>query len=153
MLKTPLTGVDSSTVFTLSFTPSETSSLSALAILSCNITLDAPEPGVTIRFERGTIIINPPIYSPRSFKVVYLNKGVAGKKEGATAHGELARTFEYVGKGWHFQADEVARCVRDGKLESELWGHDKSLLEMDIFDEVRKQGGYVFPPGVEKVTA
>ena len=84
---------------------------------------------------------------------MYLNKGVAGKSEGATAQGELARSFEYVGKGWHFQADEVARCVRDGKLESELWGHDKSLLEMDIFDEVRKQGGYVFPPGVEKVTA
>ncbi|KAJ3515395.1 hypothetical protein NMY22_g14464 [Coprinellus aureogranulatus] len=153
MLKTPLTGVDSSTAFTLSFTPSSTSSLSAQAILSCSITLDAASPGVIIRFERGTISIDAPIYSPRSFKVKYLNKGVPGKSEGATAEGELVRTFEYVGKGWHFQADEVARCVRDGKLESELWGHDKSLLEMSIFDEVRKQGGYVLPPGVEKVTA
>lgn len=50
---------------------------------------------------------------------------------------EEKRVFEYVGGGWHFQADEVARCVRDGKLESSLWGHNKSLLEMDIFDEVR----------------
>ena len=49
---------------------------------------------------------------------------------------EVKRNFEYVGKGWHFQADEVARCVRDGKLESELWSHEKSLLEMDVFDEV-----------------
>ncbi|KAJ2927205.1 hypothetical protein H1R20_g9891, partial [Candolleomyces eurysporus] len=150
MLKTPLTGVDSSTVFTLSFTPTETSSLAAQAILSCSITLNAPEPGVTIRFERGTITINPPIYSPRSFKVVYLNKGAAAGDK-TVAEGTLTRTFEYVGKGWHFQADEVARCVRDGKRESEAWGHDKSLLQMDIFDEVRKQGGYVFPPGVEKV--
>ncbi|KAJ2914641.1 hypothetical protein MD484_g5778, partial [Candolleomyces efflorescens] len=150
MLKTPLTGVDSSTVFTLSFTPTETSSLAAQAILSCSITLNAPEPGVTIRFERGTITINPPIYSPRSFKVTYLNKGAAVGDKTVT-EGTLTRTFEYVGKGWHFQADEVARCVRDGKTESEIWGHDKSLLEMDIFDEVRKQGGYIFPPGVEKV--
>ena len=49
---------------------------------------------------------------------------------------EVKRNFEYVGKGWHVQADEVARCVRDGKLESELWSHEKSLLEMDVFDEV-----------------
>lgn len=78
--------------------------------------------------------------------------------------------FEYVGGGWHFQADEVARCVRDGKKESALWGHNKSLLEMEIFDEVRiyealsssqpvsslsvqvrRQGGYKFPDGIEKV--
>ncbi|KAF6761551.1 hypothetical protein DFP72DRAFT_803397 [Ephemerocybe angulata] len=150
MLKTPLTGVDSSTAFTLSFSPTESSgsSLAAQAILSCSITLDAPKPGVTIRFERGTITIDPPIYCPKSFKVSYLNKG---NKSGGATQGTLERTFEYVGKGWHFQADEVARCVRDGKLESDSWGHDKSLLEMDIFDEVRKQGGYIFPPGVEKV--
>lgn len=47
------------------------------------------------------------------------------------------KKFEYVGVGWHFEADEVARCVRDGKGESGLWSHDKSLLEMEIFDEVR----------------
>lgn len=135
MLKTPLTGVDSSTVFTLSFTPTETSSLAAQAILSCSINLDAPSPGVIIRFERGTILINPPIYSPRSFKVIYLNKGAAVGNKTVT-EGTLTKTFEYAGKGWHFQADEVARCARHGKLESEVWGHDKSLLEMEIFDEV-----------------
>jgi len=53
----------------------------------------------------------------------------------------------------HFQADEVARCIRDGKLESEVWSHKKYLLEMNIFDEVRRQCGYVLPPGVEKVQA
>jgi len=56
-------------------------------------------------------------------------------KSGAVER-EEKRVFEYVGKGLHFQADEVARCVRDGKKESELWGHNKSLLEMEIFDEV-----------------
>lgn len=59
--------------------------------------------------------------------------------------------FSFEGGGWQFQADEVARCIREGKQESELWGWDKSLLEMSIFDEVRKQGGYVLPEGVEQV--
>ena len=44
--------------------------------------------------------------------------------------------FENSGGGLHFQVDEVARCVGDGKLGSSVWGHDKTLLEMEIFDEV-----------------
>ncbi|KAH9479521.1 D-xylose 1-dehydrogenase (NADP(+)) [Psilocybe cubensis] len=143
MLNTPLTPVDSSTVFNLTFSASK---LAAQASLSCSITLNALETGVTIRFEHGTILIHSPIYCPKSFKVQYLGKnGKVTKEE--------TRNFDYVGGGWHFQADEVARCVRDGKKESALWGHDKSLLEMTVFDEVRRQGGYKFPEGVEKVVA
>ena len=126
MLKTPLTPVDSSTVFTLTFSAAK---LSVQASLSCSITLNSMEPGVTIRFERGSILISSPIYCPKEFVVQYLGKD--GKLER-----EEKKTFEYAGGGWHFQADEVARCVRDGRTESVLWGHDKSLLEMSIFDEV-----------------
>ncbi|TFK39935.1 NAD(P)-binding protein [Crucibulum laeve] len=141
MLKTPITDVDSSTAFTLTFSAAK---LAAQAILTCSITLNSPEPGVIIRFEKGTIKIRPPIYCPKEFSVEYY--GDNGKLVR-----EEKRVFEYVGGGWHFQADEVARCVRDGKKESSLWGHNKSILEMEIFDEVRRQGGYKFPPGVEKV--
>ncbi|KAK0202798.1 hypothetical protein DFS33DRAFT_1342839 [Desarmillaria ectypa] len=141
MLKTTLTGVDSNTSFTLTF---DTADLRAQAVLSCSINLNPVNPGVIIRFERGTIKISPPIYCPKEYTVEYFDdKGSVAKQE--------KRVFEYVGGGWHFEADEVARCVRDGKNQSSLWGHNKSLLEMGIFDEVRKQGGYKFPPGVEKV--
>ena len=51
----------------------------------------------------------------------------------------------------HFQEDEVDRCVREGKLESDKWKKDKRIMEMEIFDEVRRQGKYVFPAGVEKI--
>ncbi|KAF5373224.1 hypothetical protein D9615_007494 [Tricholomella constricta] len=141
MLKTPLTDVDSNTSFTVTFA---SAGIAAQAILSCSINLNPQQPGVNIRFERGTITIPAPIYCPKEFTVRYFGK-----------NGQITReerkVFEYVGGGWHFQADEVARCVRDGKKESELWGHNKSLLEMEIFDEVRRQGGYTFPAGVERV--
>lgn len=131
MLKTPLTNVDTSTVFDLTFdSPSNNSKLAAQASLSCSITLDAIQPSVTIRFERGNIQINCPIYCPKGFTVQYLSD------DGAIIRKEEKQTFTYVGGGWHFQADEVARCVREGRLESKLWGHDKSILEMTIFDEV-----------------
>lgn len=137
MLKTPLTGVDRSTSFTVTFSPESPSApntLAAQAVLSCNINAASYDPGVIIRYERGTIAIAAPIFCPKSFTVQYFADGNAG-----TVVKEETRKFEYVGVGWHFEADEVARCVRDGKAESELWGHDKSLLEMEIFDEVRRR--------------
>ena len=137
MLKTPLTGVDRSTSFTVTFSPNSSSApntLAAQAILSCNINVSPYQTGVVIRYERGTIAIAAPIYCPKSFTVQYFQEDKPG-----TVVKEETRTFEYVGVGWHFEADEVARCVRDGKAQSDLWGHDKSLLEMEIFDEVRHQ--------------
>ncbi|KAG2144772.1 hypothetical protein BD769DRAFT_1650066 [Suillus cothurnatus] len=139
MYKTPITGVDCNTSYIAPLSPAQ-------AVLSCSMNVAAHNPGVTIRFEKGTIMIDAPVPCPLRYTVQYFQEG----KPGEIAR-EDTRTFEYVGSGWHFQADEVARCVRDGKLESELWSHDKSILEMEIFDEVRFQGGYKFPDGIEKV--
>lgn len=127
MIKTPITDVDQSTVFSVIFSKGK---LAAHASLSCSITLNSTEPGVTIRFQKGNILVKPPIYCPKEFTVQRYDKsGKVVKEE--------RRVFAYEGGGWHFQADEVARCVRDGKKESSLWSHDKSLVEMSIFDEVR----------------
>ncbi|EPQ56468.1 NAD P-binding protein [Gloeophyllum trabeum ATCC 11539] len=141
MVKTPITGVDSATSWTVSFSNGD---FAAHANLSVSMVIPSNEPGVTIRYRKGVIKVASPIFCPKSFTVQYFNeKGKVYKEE--------TRVYEYVGSGWHFQADEVARCVRDGKLQSDLWGWDKSILEMTVFDEVRRQGGYVLPPGVEKV--
>ncbi|KAJ7173759.1 hypothetical protein C8R46DRAFT_122049 [Mycena filopes] len=138
MFKTPLTGVDANTSFTLTF-----DKIQAQAILSCSINVPAASPGVTIRCEKGVIRIATPIYCPKSFKVEYLERGKVVREE--------EKKFDYIGHGMHYEADEVARCIRDGKSESALWGHNKSLVEMSVFDEARKQGGYVLPEGVEKL--
>lgn len=134
MIKTPLTGVDATTAYTVSFSSSQ-------AILTTSILVPSnPGPVVTIRYQHGTITIPIPIFAPKEFTVTY-----SVSKEQETVK------VDWEGGGWHFQADEVARCVRDGKLQSADWGWDKSTLEMEIFDEVRRQGGYIFPPGVENV--
>lgn len=134
MLKTPLTDVDSSTSFTLNFTET----LRAQAILSCSITLPPREPGVTIRYEKGNILIASPIYRPPSFTVQYFDKRGSGN-----VVREETFKFSHTGGGWYYEADEVARCLRDGKIESEIWGHDKSLLLMDVFDEVSSHNARV----------
>ena len=136
MIKTPLTGVDRSTCFTLNFPE-----LAAQAQLSCNINVPPLSATATLRFSNGNILIPEPLYCPKSYTVQYFERPGSGKiQREETTH------FEVIGGGWHFQADEVARCVRDGKLESPVWGHDKTLLEMEIFDEVNARVHYDISP-------
>jgi len=128
MLRTSITGVDAATTFVLTFNKT----LQAQAILSCSITLPMLRPGGYIRFRNGNVVIQGPIYKPEAFTVEYFDKPGSGNVVNSET-----KEFSYIGGGWHFQADEVARCIRDGKLESSKWGHDKSLLVMKVFDEVR----------------
>ena len=161
VIKSSITDVDACTSWTVNFT----SHVQAQAILSCSMTVGSPAFGATIRYKNGTITVAPPIYRPPSFKVEYFDK------PGGDVVREETKTFSYEGGGWFFEADEVARCIRDGKLESDSWGHEKSIIMMETFDEVstpwhgarnnrpnffffqkvRRQGKYVLPEGVEKV--
>lgn len=133
MLKTPKTGVDAHTVVVLNF-----DDLNAQAVLSCGITLSTPSPAVTIRLRKGNILIDHPAYRPDKVTVQWL-KEEGGKeilKEEVKTFTNGSPEGQSEGGGWHYQADEVARCIRDGKLESDIWGMDKALLAMEIFDEV-----------------
>jgi len=139
MLKTPLTGVDASTSWSLAF-----NTLQAQASLSTSITTQGMEPAVRIRFRRGNILVAHPPFCPKEYTVQWLDDGGKVVKEDT-------RKVDWEGGGWHFQADEVARCIRAGKIESEIWTLEKSTTVMKIFDEVRRQGDYKFPAGIEQV--
>jgi hypothetical protein len=47
------------------------------------------------------------------------------------------------GGGMAYEADEVARCIKDGKLESERMPLEESRVVQRIFDQVRRAGGGV----------
>lgn len=53
--------------------------------------------------------------------------------------------------GLFFQADEVGRCLRQGKTQSEIMPWEESVLVMDVMDEVRRQGEVKYPEEVESV--
>ena len=127
IIKTRQTGVDMNTSFTLTFP-----TIPAQARLSCSMNVPGRSPAAIIRFRAGTIEIPGPPYAPKSYTVRYFDK-----KNGDKVIKEETHNVDWVGGGWHWQADEVARCIKDGKLQSSLWGHDKTTLEMTIFDEVR----------------
>lgn len=141
ILKSPITGVDSSTSFTLTF-----EELQAQAILTCSITIPPPSPSLTIRFRSGTITVDAPIYRPLSYTIHYFSQPGSGEIVKTET-----KTFKHVGRGHHYMADAVARDIQAGKLENDTWNLETSLFQMEVFDEVRRQGGYQLPPGVEKV--
>ncbi|KAM0751087.1 NAD(P)-binding protein [Meredithblackwellia eburnea MCA 4105] len=51
--------------------------------------------------------------------------------------------------GLAWEADEVAHCLLEGRKESERWPLRETLRQMQIFDEIRRQGEITFPEDVE----
>jgi len=48
-------------------------------------------------------------------------------------------------QGYHFEAAEVARCLREGLQESPVMPLDESIQIAEIMDEVRRQIGLTYP--------
>jgi predicted dehydrogenase len=49
------------------------------------------------------------------------------------------------GHGMFWEADECARCVRDGKLESETMPLDETVLISEVMDKALKENGVTYP--------
>jgi predicted dehydrogenase len=63
-------------------------------------------------------------YAPTSFVVI--------DREGARESFE----FDTQGRGLHYEAQEVARCIGDGRIESELMPLDESVSIMETMEQV-----------------
>lgn len=125
-------------------------------------------PSVRIQGEKGEIQVYGFIYRPTRYRLVPKDKSapVLDKKfefEGG-AHGmmvlllffcfpflslSLSLVFHTLTRPLQYEADEAARCLVAGKLESEGLPWAESTLIMEVMDEVRKQGGLVYPDAIE----
>jgi hypothetical protein len=87
--------------------------------------------------DKAILLITGPPYKPTTFHIVpHPNPGAIKERQ----------TFNYPGHpggSMHYEADECARCIRDGKLESVRMPHEESRVVQSWFDEVRKRGDTV----------
>ena len=90
-------------------------------------------PDVTIYGDRGRIYVHPPVFAPTE-----LTLSVDGKAD------ELIE-LPLVGNGYHYQVEEIARCINAGKVESTVMPLDDTLLIMETMDEIRRQLGLRYP--------
>jgi len=80
----------------------------------------------------GHIHINNRWHESESFTIV---------KNGTKKTIQLSK----IGKGYAHEIMECHHCIRENKIESDLWSHQNSLDLISILDDVREQIGLVYP--------
>ncbi|KAG9106412.1 hypothetical protein FRC07_008846 [Ceratobasidium sp. 392] len=135
IMKSKLTPVDETTSATLVF-----DKLQATAHLTASMTAKMIQPYcVTIQGDKGYLHVAPAPYRPEQFIISLYDQE-------PTTH-----DFKIPGQGLFWEADECARQIRDGKLQSERYSLKDSVVFMEVLDEVRKQGELAYPGGIEDV--
>jgi predicted dehydrogenase len=108
-----------------------------LAVLSFSLTTDMPSEVLVLGTE-GWIRIHGPIYRPEKLTVSL-------KAAAPRAREEREIPLPVAGNGYNYEAVEVMRCLREGRLESPGMPLDESLAIMRTLDGIRAQWGLRYP--------
>jgi len=119
------TGVDEQSAMILGYEQGE------LAVLSTAIRTSTPG-GAVLMGTKGQLRIHPRMYRPTT-----LTLSVGGQEE------VIEKPIE--GNGYNYEAAEVMRCLRSGRLESEIMSLDETLAIMRTMDRIRAQWGLRYP--------
>lgn len=78
---------------------------------------------------------------------IHMPDFVFGRAASLTVDGKFTQTCtpDIKGNGYAYEAEEVMRCVREGKTESEIMPMQESLRLMRVMDSVRDQAGFRYP--------
>ncbi|KAK1837879.1 nadp:d-xylose dehydrogenase [Colletotrichum chrysophilum] len=134
------TGVDEAAGFLVHFPMHKTMGIGMTTLrLGSGVDFDFKGgPAIKIQGSDGEIQICGPAFRPQSYTVIKVNGG--GKT------GTIQCPFPQDSKrgGWghglFWEADECARCLRDGKSESCIMPLDETIITMEIIEAVLKQG-------------
>jgi predicted dehydrogenase len=102
---------------------------------------------IRIQGTLADITVSAPSYRPTSYTLIPAQNPNRGKL--ADFEFETKQFDIPAGHGMFWEADECARCIRDGKLESDIMSWEESLGVMKVMDEVRLQGGLDYPENIE----
>ncbi len=83
--------------------------------------------------EKGKIFLEDKWFCPTNIRLTDNN----GK--------EKLILFDFKGNGYNYEADEVVKCIREGRIQSDSMSWDASLELIDTLDAIRKQCGLVYP--------
>lgn len=153
MTKYKATGIDEATTVLLEFprsTPTGKFTTHAIATTSIRVSINpdgesTAGPSVRIQGTEGEIQVFGAPYHPDRYRII--PRKTAGQPVKPVK--DVDAVFPGNGAGMYWEADEVARCLRDGKLESGTLPLSESLVIMEVMDEVRRQGGLKYPQKIE----
>lgn len=99
-----------------------------MAILSCAVTTELATEA-RIYGTKGSVLIHTPWWRSTAVTI-----SVGGK-------GKQVVNMPYEGNGYNYEAAEVMRCIRQGRLESDTMRLDETLSIMKTMDQIRAQWG------------
>ncbi|RKU46932.1 D-xylose 1-dehydrogenase (NADP(+)) [Coniochaeta pulveracea] len=138
------TGADEMTSMILQF-PKHKSMGVGLTALRVGTDVDGENsggPACRIQGSGGEIQVMGPLYRPLQYKVIKKdNPGKVEVYDMPIPHDD-ERDW---GHGMFWEADECARCIRDGKKESATLPWSESIVIMEVMEEVLRQGGVTYP--------
>jgi predicted dehydrogenase len=103
-----------------------------ISVITCAICTDLPEDARIIGTD-GTIILPERCWRPEMFIV-----------ERPGQEHEI-HTQAIAGNGYNYQAEEVHRCLREGKTESKIMPLEETCSIMHTLDDIRRQWGLTYP--------
>jgi len=109
-----------------------------VGVLTASLRCEGRNEFLRVEGSRGSIVVSGPGPSlPRKVRI--------------EVKGEEVREVEYEheGMGFHFEADSVALDVIGGRKESSVVPLEESVRMMRVMDQIRKQGGVVYPQDKE----
>ncbi|KAI8943376.1 hypothetical protein NX059_001390 [Plenodomus lindquistii] len=148
----PPTGADEQTTILLHF-PTGAHAIASTSIrVATSPSQQHPSPdAIRIQGTLGDLTIN---YAPRPLTYTLIPASSSSRGTPATFEYKVEKKYEEVpgnGHGMFWEADECARCIRDGRCESEGMSWAESESVMRVMDKVRRQGGLGYGEEIEGV--
>jgi hypothetical protein len=155
-----LTGVDEASAILLTFPSTAPNDIQewksqAVALTNLRVSTDpdgknSAGPAIRIQGTRGEIQLDGPSFRPQSYRLISRHENKKARNV------EPVKYFEYLvpsgAKGMYWEADEVGRCIRDGKIQSESLPWEEVIAVLEVMDEARRQGGLLYPGAIENAS-
>ncbi|KAI9845656.1 MAG: hypothetical protein M1837_004630 [Sclerophora amabilis] len=146
MSKYPKTGADELTSMIVTFP-----NTAAHGIATTNIRVASnPDghhsagPAIRIQGTQGEIQVYGPAFRPTRYRII-------PKGDEKTPPNVQDVECKIPGHGMFWEADEAARCIRDGRLQSDVMSLAESVTIMEVMDQARRQNDLVYPEWMESV--
>lgn len=138
------TGADETTSIIVQFPrhKSHGIALTSLRVATDVDGLNSGGPAIRIQGSKGEIQVMGPAYCPLQYKVIKKDGGGKIEVVDCPIPKDPERGW---GQGMFWEADECARCLRDGKKESKTLPWSESITIMEVMEEALRQGGVKYP--------
>lgn len=99
-------------------------------------------PAIRIQGSGGEIQVMGPAFRPLQYRIVKNDSNGQVEVVDCPIPKDPARDW---GQGMFWEADECARCVRDGKKQSDTLPWQESIVIMETMESALRQGGVTYP--------